>query len=302
MSIRSFAKLFVYFVLASSASADPGPASGLSTAANPIVEPSPICDSKWYITVGGGLDVDLGTTNATQGFDAETLTFAPSGNGMLDLIDVEARFHSHKWSDAFGNSWNVDTEAGRVLGPHLEIFGLFKYASAAGNSVGDDHLLLMNRTSLATTDISVITEFGNYNSVGGELGFRAFFLPNNSRFRPYVALSGGTAHVNDIGIIMRGSSGEIIYHGGFFNGTWVGTGTAKLGIKVDLDCRWSIGVEGGFRYESSVESDDAAFHPGFFRVDGPQPFEVGLKSITSFNQSPGDRCYWPVNGYVKFRF
>ena len=65
-----------------------------------------------------------------------------------------------------------------------------------------------------------------------------------------ISLSGGATHVDSIDIsttaqLVGGGTPEfLVYKGGFFNDSWVGAGTALLGVEFIVACHWAIGVNG----------------------------------------------------------
>ena len=84
-------------------------------------------------------------------------------------------------------------------------------------------------------------EFADYNSWGGELGFRFFFLSRQARWRPYVAISGGASYVDNIemstfaDLMIGGSGDDLVLRATFFNESWIGTGSVVLGLDVNLN-------------------------------------------------------------------
>jgi hypothetical protein len=96
-----------------------GPEPISSKDKNPIVEIPTACEPKWYLSIGGGADFDLGRTTLNKS------VFAPEIAPFTTVYIKE-----HKWNDVYDDGWRIQGEIGYVLTEHLEAFGLFKYAHA----------------------------------------------------------------------------------------------------------------------------------------------------------------------------
>jgi hypothetical protein len=297
---RIFFGTFFIVGLASIALAGPEPMGDYSKGKNPIVEQMPVCDPRWYISLGGGIDVNVDSTEVTNGFDSNFDVLVPVFPGF-----APARFeiNSRGWNDAFDDAWRIQGEVGYVLTPHLEIFGLFKYSQADSSGHIDIGRMLFD---VPTSAFPLSARFEDYSAWGGELGFRFFFLTKDAIVRPYIALSGGATHVDSIGATIHADVREIggpedflVYDGAFFEDSWSATGAAMLGVEVRLACHWSLGLEGGVRYENRLGQDDSDFKDLRF-FDGV--LALPLKEFRPINDDSGDRLFFPVNGYVKLRF
>lgn len=257
-----------------------------------------VCDPRWYFSIGGGIDVDLGSRDLNQALEPNYF------NNTL----TTAYINEHDWDDVYDNAWRIQGEFGYALTQHLEVFALFKYAHADA----DDRTRGSHADFLIVpppTVFPISSEFDDYNSWGGELGFRFFFLPREARWRPYIALSGGATHTDSIGIATHvdfsadgGPSDFVAYGGGFFDESWVGTGAAVLGMEYALNCHWTLGVNAGVRYESSLDDDDSDFTSDAIRFPGSGGVTFDGDFLRPSNNDAGDRFYCPVTGYVKFRF
>jgi hypothetical protein len=266
---------------------------------NPVIEEvAPVCDPRWYISLGGGIDVDLGGTDLTHNFDKDFTSF------FLGFIPVASRaeMQSHDWSDVYDDAWRIQGELGYALTQHVEVFGLFKYAHADANDHATGSRVLIDGFTFPLT-----REFDDYNAWGGELGFRFYFTQRAAHIRPYISLSGGATHVDSIGLETRadltsagGPADFLAYKGGFFNDSWVGAGTALLGVEFIVACHWAIGVNGGVHYETRLDQNDNDYK-GFVDFGGGL-FDVPLRPFRQSNDDAGDRWTAPVTGYVKLRF
>jgi hypothetical protein len=288
------------------AMAGPAPLAVSSKDKEVQMEQAPVCDPHWYFTIGGGAEFDIGDSSLVNGFSLPFTAEIPSFPGV-----TAARYeiNSRNWNDFYDTTWRIQGEAGYALTSHLEIFGLFKYAHADASSgfAGIGDILIFNPfigNLTSTTPLSA--RFDDYSSYGGQLGFRFFFLPKQSRFRPYLSLSGGATHVDSINATIvadttsiGGPNDFLFYRGGFFSDSWTASGAAMLGLEVSLACRWALGVEGGVRYESRLGQNDSDLKGLRFFDD---EFATPLRSFRPVNDNAGDRWTVPVTGYVKFRF
>ena len=298
---RVFLALCIFFGGGITTSSFAGPESlpDYSKGKNPVIEEvAPVCDPRWYISIGGGIDVDLGGTDLTHNFDKDFTSF------FLGFIPVASRaeIQSHDWNDAYDDAWRIQGELGYALTQHVEVFGLFKYAHADANGRTTGSRVFVDGSG----PLPLTSRFDDYNAWGGELGFRFYFTPRASHIRPYVSLSGGATHVDSIDISttadltsIGGASDLLVYKGGFFNDSWVGAGTALLGVEWIVACHWAVGVNGGVHYETRLDQNDNDFR-GF--VDFAGIFAVPLRHFRQSNDDAGDRWTAPVTGYVKFRF
>lgn len=260
-----------------------------------MIEQKPVCDPKWYFSIGGGIDIDFGDTEFEQGLETDIALFT--------FIDIQSR----DWDDVYDNSWRIQGEVGYALSQHLEIFGLFRYAHADADDPSGGSSVFIDVPGLFFAEIPLTSDFGDYESYGGELGLRYYFLPKQSRIRPYVSLSGGATYVDNIHLrtvadfTQIGGPSEVdIFNGGFLDESWVAAGSASLGVEVAVTCNFVVGVNGGVRYESSLEDDDSDFNSTDFDtgIFGTVP----LSFANGINDDAGERWTCPVTGYFKFRF
>jgi hypothetical protein len=270
------------------------------------MEQTPACDPRWYFSINAGGDFNIGTTRIN---DSQTTTFIPlvaNPGGFLVGFGT-ANIVRHSFDDVYDSGYHVEGEFGYSLTQHLDVFARFRYAHADAT----------DRTRGSTFDFFTFggpagtipfgSEFDDYDSWGGELGFRFYFLPRAAHFRPYVALSGGASQVDAIGIrtfadlsAFGGGSDVEIYRGAFFNDSWVGTGSAVLGFEFNIGCHFTVGVNGGVRYESRLDDDDTDLNTRGFTFTGITVTNFSFANQT--NNNSGDRWTAPVTGYLKFRF
>ncbi|MEY2480391.1 MAG: hypothetical protein QOI04_1318 [Verrucomicrobiota bacterium] len=240
----------------------------------------PTCDPRWYISIGGGVDFNQGE------FSNGLVTTA----GLTDL-DIKSR----DWNDVYNNFFRGQVEVGYVLTNHIELFAQFRYTSASSNLV---HGSTASLFGISTREY--FSEWSDYNSWGGDVGVRYFFLGKQAKIRPYISLAGGAAWVDSIRLHATQSSpffvgGQpfTIYDGGFYDETTVWSGAAMLGVEFNVTCHVAVGIESGVRYESTLDGNDRDFNA--------DPL-AAINALAALNNDNGDRLSVPVTVYAKLRF
>lgn len=305
MKTNALAKVLVLaggFVFAASANVFAGPepiTSGKESKEVQMQQAEP-CDPRWWISVGGGAEWDIGSTDFSRDFHFTRIGFIPGGGPF----SVSQRSPALEWDDVYDTTWHIRGELGYALTQHLDVFGAFNYAHADANDFQNWGAFSVS-TFFVSASVPLRVRFDDYNSYGGELGFRYYFLSRQARFRPYVSLSGGASHVDNIDITAIADASSVggpadvpYFQGPFFESTWVGTGTALLGLEANLTCHWAIGVNGGAHYQTRLDQDDSELRR--FREFSGAP--VRTSRIQSANDDVADRWTVPVTGYLKFRF
>src|SRR5438477_420653 len=98
-----------------------GPISLNESAKDKMIQPvAPVCDPRWYLSIGGGIDVNLGDHDLNQGLPPHYF------NNTLTTAYIRA----HDWNDVYDNAWRIQAEIGYALTGRVELFALFKYAHA----------------------------------------------------------------------------------------------------------------------------------------------------------------------------
>src|ERR1035437_2809698 len=154
-----------------------------------IQEIVPVCDPRWYVSLGGNADINFGGTDFNNA--AHRAFSAPNG-GTVD-IDI----NSHDYNDVYDNPfYSIEGEVGYVLTSHIELFGTFRYTGSAGSDRVTGSNVFVDIPRIVTGNIPLSTSFDDYSAEGGEIGVRYFFVSKEKRWRPYVSLSGGVPHVD----------------------------------------------------------------------------------------------------------
>lgn len=313
-------------------------------------------EQKWFVSIGVGTDFDTEETDFSDGlaldFDLDAFlsvpkfadlyteiqgrlpsSNAPNGNIVLEGISLNIAHRS--WDDVYGNPYRINAQFGRVLTNHLEIFGGFNYVHADGDTETGSNITLHFDTPEAAPNgigdgqfdlvFPFETHFSDFNSYGGELGIRYLFCSPDSPIRPYVSIAGGgtfteAIHAHTV-VNIFGFEADL-YDADFYHDTWVGTGTVMLGFQSRITRSFSVGVEAGIRYESTLDGADifenlfgdeetdgmSASRPGRLSVnggtDGPKKdfLEELHHGLNSVNNDEGDRLVVPLVFWAKYRF
>jgi opacity protein-like surface antigen len=244
-----------------------------------VIAPPPVCDPRWYISIGGGTDFPI--SEFSNGL-TETV-------GRTDLV-----IKSRDWDDVYNNFINIKGEVGYVLNDHIELFGNFQYSRA------DNELVRGSTATFAERTREYFSKWGDYEAFGGELGLRWFFVPKDAKIRPYVSIAGGATMVESIKLHADQSSPFFstggpftIYDGGFYDDTIVFTGTLMVGVEYNVTCHWAVGSGVGVRYQSELDENDHDFN-----ASGSS----AIRALTALNHDSGDRLSIPTMVYAKFRF
>lgn len=296
----SFLSVFVGCVAWTTATAGP---IEQSTQKNVQMEQAPACDPRWYFSIGGGGDFNIGSTRINDRQMTDFIPVTVAGVGTFDTGSVNIK--AHDFDQVYDTGYHVEGEFGYSLTQYLDIFARLRYSHADATDRTRGSTFTIGFPVFATFPIS--SEFDDYNSFGGEVGFRIYFTTRQARFRPYIALSGGASHVDAIGIrtfadltSVGGPPDQEVYRGAFFDDSVVGTAAAVLGIEYNIGCHFTIGINGGARYETRLEADDHDLNTHGFTFNGTTVTNFSFANQT--NNNSGDRLTAPVTGYLKFRF
>lgn len=265
---------------------------------------------KFYFSLGVGTDVDYRATNFSE--EARGAAILPASsvfNGgsstRVGTLRVERRRYDSVFPYDFSNGpYRIQGEFGYVASRYGEIFGMVKYTHmGADDSTRIGTATFGDLPSAGTGvlngfKVPVFANFDDYDSIGVELGFRLFFLPKEARLRPYVSFAAGATYVNDINARFFLSDGTTLFSGGYYQGGVVATGSLLSGVEFALTKNFSIGAEGGARYEFPLNQRDRDLDT--IGLGGTS----GNTNNTNLNgaNNTGDRFYLPFTVYGKFRF
>jgi hypothetical protein len=267
-----------------------------------MVMAPPACDPRWYVSLGGSVDFPFG--DFSDGVNADI-----NGEATLDVLPRD-------WNDAYSDFWNIKGEVGYVLTGHIELFGTFQYTH------GESKVVTGSSLDFGGPTLFFESQYGDYNSYGGELGLRYFFTDKESRIRPYVSVAGGATFVNSIGLhadapglALERPGDTTVYDGAFYDDSVVGTVTALLGVEFQvIPCKFSVGIDAGIHWQSQLEGDDSAFDTFANNIatsaaatsalsgKTSSGFQSDLTAALSKINDSGEHFSVPVTVYAKFRF
>ena len=246
-----------------------------------VMAPPPVCDPRWYISIGGSVDFHFGD------FSSKVDEF---------VFGNEVFIESRDWGDVYDFGWNIQGEVGYVLNDHIELFGGFSYHRADSNSVVQEDAFdgFGSRLEL---------RWGDYESFGGELGLRYFFFAKGQeKLRPFVSIAGGAAHVDDIGLHVEGLNfpSGTIYNGAFYDSGIVGTATALFGVEYNVTCHFAVRIDAGIRWESGLDQNDRDFPSSLTTAISFQ--EEIASTLHRLNNEEAGHFTVPVTVSAVFRF
>jgi hypothetical protein len=243
-----------------------------------------LCDPRWYVSVAGSVDFNVGS-EFSSGINDEAV-----GNSDLTILKRD-------WDDVFENVWNVQVEVGYALTNHIELFGNFRYEHA------DSKIVTGSVADFGFFDLEFVSQYGDYNSYGGELGVRYYFLPKDAKIRPYVSAAAGVSFVDAISLRADSElfgNNITFYNDSFYDSSIVGTVAGMLGVEFNVTCHLSVGIEGGIRWQSELDGDDSGFERAANDANSQTEFLI-FERLKDINNQ-GDRFSIPVNVYAKLRF
>ena len=262
-----------------------------------MIEAPPPCDPRWYFSIGGNAEFNFGSGDFVNG---ESETF-DAGGALFD-VEIDSADYSDVYDQPF---YSVEAEFGYVLTRHIEVFGQFKYSASIGTDRTEGSSVFFDIPGIGTGDIPIHSRFEDFESYGGQLGIRYFFLSKEAKLRPYVSLAAGATYVPSINVhttadttILGGPSDFEVFSGRFYDDSWVFTGTALLGLEYSFTCHFALGINGGVSYQTELDDDDSDLEEA---IVAGNPFGIDASFVTHLNNG-GDRWYAPVSVYAKFRF
>lgn len=305
-------------LLSNAPSAVAGPETISAKDKQPVVEVPTTCEHRFYVSVGSGTEFEPGNDFSNGVNNVEPLTLP--GIGVVGTSDLLVR--ARHYNDVYKDWRDVNLELGFAITHHLDLFGRFTYTSADSQNLIGSHVAigLAGLPPQFALGFPVTSKFDNYESWGGEFGFRFYFTSQEARIRPFVALSGGARWVDAIGLTAKSdflNADFNVYNGPFYDDTVVFSGTATLGTEYQvIPCRFAVGAEISVRYTSSLDQNDSGFTAGrgtsgistFVQGFGAPPAfgnaveQFYLSQLRGLNNNGAERVAIPVSVYAKLRF
>lgn len=227
----------------------------------------------------------IGGTDASVNGDVHKGAVAPIAdlgplNPALAGVSAELRIGARSYDRIYGKATHFGVEMAWPMAGG-EVFGqlLSTRTSAGSAEVGGAFVPALNTT------LPVYGRFEGYEAMSLEGGYRHYF--GTGTLRPYVAGRIGTTKVDGVKATFTIPDAAITLNDvPFFNGGWLFSGGADLGLLWSVTAKTSLGLEVGARYHGNISDDDSA-------LSG-----LGLASINN----AGKRTSYPVNLRLQVRF
>ena len=228
-------------------------------------------------TVGGDF------VNAAE----ETFAVAGTIGGAAFSANIGFNTEERDFDDVYDRPIVVGLGLDYGLSDSGEIFGSFRYVHAGG-----DEFDALNVTAAGTIDgtafavAAVLTgEFDSYDEFGVDVGYRHFLNPGQ-KFRPFVSVSAGLKHVDDIDLDLT-FAGTPVTKIKFFDSAITYAVGLGLGFRYDVAEGVAFGLETGIRFEGDLDDDDTDL--------------AGLGSFENINDD-GDRLEIPLMARLTIQF
>lgn len=199
--------------------------------------------SKW------NLEAELGTEATLGG------TLLNSSRATLPAGLIGASVRDIDMDDAYNPALRASLGTSYALSPTRKITGTVSYTKADSN-----RRTIGNFTGAAGGSNYQLTP-STYESLGLEAGLRQYFQPKvvgqSFGYRPYVEGRIGAAKVKDINVTTT-SQGVVSAPSRLYNGGWVPTGAALIGVETPVFNRATIGLETGVRYAGELDRASSA--------------------------------------------
>ncbi len=230
-----------------------------------------------FTLIGGG-DVSV-SGDVHKGAIAPIADLGPL-NPALAGVSAELRIGARSYDRIYGKATNFGVEMAWPMASG-EVFGqLLSTRTGAGSTeVGGAFVPALDTT------LPVYGRFEGYKAMSLEGGYRHFF--GTGKVRPYLAGRIGSTKVDGVNATFTiPDAGITLNDVPFFDGGWLFSGGADLGLLWSLSEKASLGLEVGARYHGDISDDDSA-------LSG-----LGLGSIND----AGKRTSYPVNLRLQVRF
>ncbi|WP_416878120.1 hypothetical protein [Litorimonas sp.] len=210
-----------------------------------------------------GLEAGIGTR-----FDIDGDLFRGKGpgpaldeNGQPDPNRMVSATPAISYKDAFENGVSYDVAATYDLNPSTTVLARVGYSEADGKdfSLGD-----ATENGVTAPITGRLSDMEQYTVEGGIRKYVGGFNNGLTGLRPYLGVSGGFTHTNDITLTQTSQA----FNGGaggtetqqYIEGGWAPTAAGVIGAEYQVGARTAIGVETGIRWtddlDTNVPSDD----------------------------------------------
>lgn len=204
------------------------------------------------ISISGGTEFAVGGTmhDGANAPISDLGVLNPSLAGIPATLQIESRSQN----DVYDNGWSIGGELGYGVSDSAEVTLGVRYLKANGNRInvgGAAAGAPVNAT------LPVFGDFGDYESIAVELGYRQYFATEG--LRPFVSVNAGATNISAIAADFTVPDAAITLTGvPFSKSSWAFSGGANLGLAIPLGSSASLEPEVGIRYTGGAAGDDSA--------------------------------------------
>jgi hypothetical protein len=219
-------------------------------------------EPRWVFDVGIGIDANISgnlSTGAIGRLQGQATAFLPNSYG-----------------DVYGSDLQLRIGGGYVLNSVSELRGVFIFQSA------DADLVRLGDIGPS----SLYAQFGDYQSVGLDLGYRRYMPIEQRDLRVYGEATVGAAFIDNIDVLFAAPQSNIVFNTtDFYDQTAAFTWSVSAGMLFRLARRVDLNAQLGLRYITGLSEVD-------------QFLGTGLESVN--NDSA--RLTFPIVFGVRYRF
>jgi hypothetical protein len=219
-------------------------------------------EPRWVFDVGIGIDANISgnlSTGAIGRLQGQATAFLPNSYG-----------------DVYGSDLQLRIGGGYVLNSVSELRGVFIFQSA------DADLVRLGDIGPS----SLYAQFGDYQSVGLDLGYRRYMPIEQRDLRVYGEATVGAAFIDNIDVLFAAPQSNIVFNTtDFYDQTAAFTWSVSAGLLFRLARRVDLNAQLGLRYITGLSEVD-------------QFLGTGLESVN--NDSA--RLTFPIVFGVRYRF
>lgn len=174
----------------------------------------------------------------------------PSLAGIPATLQIESRSQN----DVYDNGWSIGGELGYGVSDSAEVTLGVRYLKANGNRINVGGAAA---GAPVKATLPVFGDFGDYESIAVELGYRQYFATEG--LRPFVSVNAGATNISAIAADFTVPDAAITLTGvPFSKSSWAFSGGANLGLAIPLGSSASLEPEVGIRYTGGAAGDDSA--------------------------------------------
>lgn len=200
--------------------------------------------SPWSVEVSVGWDIGLSGD------------FLSAGIGTLNNVPVV--FQSQSFDEVYGNGAVWQFSGGYMLDEVNEVRAQYSY-----QHVGAD---VVDLGTAGTT--ALVATFDDYHAHSIEAGGRHYFAPRSERMRPYAGALIGVSIISEIdGVLASPQAGLARYATDLYDRTGAFTLGVNGGLLYELNDRFDVNGQIGFRYNSGLSAIDAFADTGLEKVN-----------------------------------